>query len=125
MRTGTQRALGNPNAGAPGGVIRLARYSVFPRSANGHGLQMGFTRESGAGSATTLVSAKPEAVGELLRVHVQDVVPEVLQETAVRDGNGALVRVVSCHPRRVGGFELEIEALDTHRPRLTRQRARV
>ena len=67
MRTGAHRAL-QPNAEATAGVIRLARYSVFPRFANDHNLQMGFTRESRDGRSWTLVTARPEPVGELLRV---------------------------------------------------------
>jgi hypothetical protein len=107
------------------GIIRLARYSVFPRVANGHRVQMGFTRAAGGNRAMSLVAATPEAVGELLRVELQELAPQTSQEAAESAGHDALVRVVSCRPRHRGGFQLEIETLDTHRPRFARDSAQV
>ena len=94
------------------GAIRIARYSVYPRAASEHAVQSGVVRETARGRLI-LVSSTPEAVGELLRVLVQDL------------GEGdddTLARVVSCEARGPGRFELGLEALDARRPRFVRTR---
>ncbi len=98
-------------AHAHGAVIRIARYSVYPRATSDHGVQTAFTRQA-EGDALHLVTSTPEAVGELLRINLQGLDDAVGSET--------LARVVECDRRGEGRFELTVEALDTHRPRLVR-----
>jgi hypothetical protein len=98
------------------GALRLARYCVYPRGTSEHSLQTGFTRKT-SGSAFRLVTTTPEAVGELLRVHIQDFDREAGEE----DSSDVLARVVSCEPRGNGRFELCLEPLDALRPRFVRR----
>lgn len=102
-------AAGEPSCD---GVIRLARYSVYPRATSEHAVQSGVAREIGDGRLA-LVTSTPESVGELLRVLVQ----------GLGDGDEhTLARVVSCEARGPGRFELLLEALDSHQPRFARAR---
>jgi hypothetical protein len=95
--------------------LRIARYSVYPRAASGHAVQTAFTTapHRGADRELCLVTTAPEAVGELLRICIQDLDEPEASET--------LARVVECDRRGEGGFELTVEALDSHRPRLVRR----
>jgi hypothetical protein len=94
-----------------GGVIRIARYSVYPRVASEHSVQTGFTRDL-SGKGIHLVTTTPELVGELLRIRIQNV--------GELDAHETLARVVDCDRSGEGRFELTLEALDAHRPRFVR-----
>ena len=102
-------------------TLRIARYSVYPRAASGQALLTGFTRDAVLADANTgaddralhLVTTTPEAVGELLRVRIQDLNEHEAAET--------LARVVECDSHGEGRFELTLEALDAHRPRFVRR----
>lgn len=113
MNAGANRRVGvQASTVEPGGTIRLARYSVYPRAASEHAVQTGFTRNA-SGELLRLVTASAEAVGALLRVHIQD-----LDE---REGTETLARVVACNQCGEGRFELTLESLDAHRPRFVRR----
>lgn len=101
--------------GASGRMIRIARYSAYPRAATEHAVQTGFTR-SGPDGLLHLITATPEPVGALLRVRIQDL--------DARDGGDTLARVVDCNGSGGGRFELTLEALEAHRPRLVRRDGR-
>jgi len=104
-----ERVAGEPRQA---GVIRLARFSVYPRGASEHSLRTGFTRDA-SDDALRLVTTTPEAVGELLRVHIQDI--------GDGDPGDVLARVVSCEHCGNGRFELSLERLDALRPRFVRR----
>lgn len=114
MNAGARSRVGSalPPTGQSGGMIRLARYSVYPRAASEHALQTGFTRHA-SGDRMRLVTANAESVGALLRVRIQDI--------HERDGTETLARVVDCSQCGEGRFELTLEALDAHRPRFVRR----
>ncbi len=95
------------------GVIRIARYSVYPRAASEHSVHTAFTRD-GTGSELHLVTGSPAALGELLRVQVQDLGDGEPSET--------LARVVACRRMAEGRFELTVDALAPLAPRFVRAR---
>lgn len=95
-------------------MIRIARYHAYPRAATEDAVQTGFTRGA-AEDGLQLVTAAPEPVGALLLVEIQDL--------DAREGAHTLTRVVDCSRSKTGRFELTLEALDAHRPRLARSRA--
>lgn len=102
------------------GVIRLARYSVYPRAASEHAVQTGLTRDS-SGAALQLVTTNAEAVGELLRVEIQDFSHASRDQASGADEPvDVLARVVSCQRRGNGRFELALERLDARRPLFAR-----
>ena len=101
------RLLGCP----PDGAIRIARYSVYPRVASEHAVQTAFTRYA-TGGELRLIAASGEAIGELLRIRIQGL--------GEREAHETLARVVKCERRGAGRFELSLEPLDAHQPRLVR-----
>ncbi len=102
--------------GSPGeGVLRIARYSVYPRAEHNHGVQAGFTRNAPRGVSFVLATTTPEAVGELLRVSIHGL--------GERDAHDTLARVVSCRQVAESRFELSLEALEARGPRTVRCRA--
>ena len=93
-------------------VVRIARYSVYPRANSDHGVQTALTRDAGD-DALHLVTSTPETVGELLRISLQGLGDSEDPET--------LARVVGCDRLGEGRFELTVRTLDSHRPRLVRR----
>ena len=93
--------------------LRIAEYSVYPRTARDHRLQAGFTRHE-AGSGFVLLTTAPEGVGELLRVRIQGI--------SMRDGEDTLARVAACNEMSASRYELQLEALDARAPRRVRRR---
>jgi hypothetical protein len=97
----------------PGGALRIARYSVYPRAANEHGVQTGVVRETADGRLV-MSTSRAAATGELLRVLVHD---------HERD-HDTLARVASCEARAPGRFELALVPLDARRPMRVRTHAK-
>jgi hypothetical protein len=90
-------------------AIRIARYSVFPRTASEHSRRSGFMRDD---SGLRLVTTTPQQPGELLRINIQSL------SGRTRD---TLARVLSCEASGdEGRFEVALEALDTRRTRFVR-----
>jgi hypothetical protein len=91
--------------------LRIAEYSVFPRTERNHRVQAGFTRDE-PGSEMVLVTSSPESVGALLRVRIQGL--------EAHDSRDTLARVAACQQIN-GRFELQLEALDARTPRRVRR----
>ena len=100
-------------SGAPEGVLRIARYSVYPRAERNQGVQSAYTRLP-RGTRFVLVTTTPEVVGELLRVSIHGL--------GERDAHVTLARVVSCRQAGESRFELSLQGLETHGPRTVRAR---
>ena len=94
------------------GGLRIAEYSVYPRTARDHCVQEAFTRTAD-GNELVRVTNAPELVGELLRVRIQGI------ET--RDGRETLARVAACNEVGESRFELLLEALDARAPKRVRR----
>ena len=97
------------------GVLRIARYSVYPRAERNHDVHVGYTRDLPSGTGFVFITPTPEAVGELLRVRSQ--------ELGGREAHDTLARVVSCQRVSESRFELRLEGLEAHAPRTVRARA--
>lgn len=91
------------------GGLRIAHYSVYPRTARNHAIHAGYTRNLPSGVHFVLAATSSEQVGELLRVH--------LQELWGHDAHDTLARVVSCRQIAENRFELGLEALEARRAR--------
>jgi hypothetical protein len=101
------------DASSPGeGVLRIARYTVYPRAARNHGIQAGYTRNVPSGVSFVLVTPTPEAIGELLRIN--------LRGLGERDAHDTLARVVSCRQVAESRFELSLKALEARWARAVR-----
>ena len=96
------------------GVLRIARYAVYPRAERHHGIRAGYIRNFLSGVSFVLVTTTPEAIGELLRISIQG-----LGES---DSHDTLARVVSCHQVARSRFELSLEALGARGARTVRSR---
>ncbi len=97
------------------GVMRIARYTVYPRAARNHGIQAGYTRNTlPSGVSFVLVGPTPEAIGELLRISIQGL--------GEHDAHDTLARVVSCRQVAERRFELSLDALEGRGARSVRSR---
>lgn len=92
--------------------LRIAEYSVYPRTARDHCVHEGFTRDE-SGAEIVLVTRAPEDIGELLRVRIQGL------ET--QDRKDTLARVARCSEIDESRFELQLQALEAHAPRKARR----
>jgi len=98
----------------PETAIRIARYSVFPRTASEHSRRSGFMRDD---DGLRLVTTTPQQPGELLRINVHSLSGRT---------HDTLARVLSCEASGdEGRFEVGLEALDTRRTRFVRHETSV
>ncbi len=116
MRSAALETLALDVATDPGplgeGVLRIARYAVYPRAERHHGIQAGYTRNFPSGVSFVLVTPTPEAIGELLRISIQGL--------GERDAHDTLARVLSCRQVAESRFELSLEALGARGARTVR-----